>query len=254
MGVQLLNNGVPTAAVLGVTFGSLAIVVAVVVIFLMQRNKKKEMRKIARFLGKKTESQMFTKKDKYGKHDSSDDESHSSQGSKNGLDQFKGVKAMIKKKDENIEDAQFKINSLEKELNEEKARRERLMEKREQLARISGSATREDKEKIIAELNVDIKKKEEAMDKTLYRITSLNEFVKSQESVREGLLKQKEEMVEINVQRVDHMVDQMSDLNDKDKDAQDDEVVVFRDSEHGSLRRRNQNDPPTDIIPSFSDN
>lgn len=256
MGVQLLADGIPTAAVLGVTFGTLFIVVSVVGYFLMRQRKKREMRKIARFLGQKTESQRPSQKQKQKQtfRALSDDGSTSSVGSQNSLNQFKGIKAMIKKKDENIEDAQFKINSLEKTLKEEKMRRDKIIQKRDAMARISGVTTLEQNKKAIAELDAEIKKKKEIMDTTLYRMNSLDLFVKSQESVRMGLVKQKDEMKEINVNHgVGIVIDQMSDL-DRSEEVQE-EITFHEESEQGTLRQRNkQNDPPTsDASPSADD-
>jgi hypothetical protein len=253
MGVQLLADGIPTAAVLGVTFGTLFIVVAVVGYFLMRQRKKREMRKIARFLGQKTESQRPSQKQKQTFRALSDDGSTSSVGSQNSLNQFKGIKAMIKKKDENIEDAQFKINTLEKTLKQEKMRRDKTIQKRDAMARISGVATLEQNKKAIAELDAEIKKKKEIMDTTLYRMNSLDLFVKSQESVRMGLVKQKDEMKEINVNHgVNIMIDQMSAL-DRAEEVQE-EVTIHEESEQkDEMKEINVNHGDGIMIDQMSD-
>ncbi len=231
--VQLVGEGLPSGAVLGVTFASLAVVISLIAVYVIQKRRKKQIRKISRFFGRKTQSERASqlKKNKHNvkHHYDSDDQSGGS------FDQFKGIKAMIKKKDENIDDAQFKINSLQKQLAEEKLRREKMMEKREQLARISGTNMREDREKLVAELDLDIKKKKEEINTTFYRITSLKDFVKGQESVKVGLVKQKNQLVEINVQGMQDFSDIESDGNNSVKLENDDsveqEVLFYQYSE-----------------------
>lgn len=235
--VQLIGEGLPSGAVMGVTFASLGVVVALIAIYVIQKRRKKQIRKVSRFLGTKTKSERVSQspknrhKYKIKHHYDSDDQSGDS------FDQFKGIKAMIKKKDDNIDDAQFKINSLQKEMNKEKLRLERMMEKTEQLTRISGTNMRNeiglDSQKVVAELEADIKKKKEDISTTFYRITSLQAFVKTQESVRGVLLKQKSQMVDINVQGMQDFSDIESDGNDSAKHVTEDNVeeeVFFHQS------------------------
>ena len=93
-GVQLLAGGIPTGAVLGVTFASLTTVAGLIAVFVIQKRKKRRLRKISRFLGTKTESErvLQAKRKELRQYDSDDH-------SRDSLE----IEVMIKSMDENID-------------------------------------------------------------------------------------------------------------------------------------------------------